>query len=345
MKITRAVGTVSEVLNLYIQDASVSTGAGLANISATSVAFSWKRNDQATLSSGTGTTGGTLGTYGVSTFTQVNSTSTLGWYEFGVPNGIFTSGRSALLHLYGAPNMVPLPIEVELTKFDNQQYVTSYNISTQAGGVRVSTITPPVGVSSFALAVGVSSFAIDVGVSSMATEVGVSTIVPVGVSSNADKTGYSGRVSVSTLVGVSTLTIPVGVSTGQVGVSTLVGVSSGTWVASISSAVGVSSFTIPVGVSSGRVSVSTLVGVSTLTIPVGVSTGSVNVTAFALPVGVSSFAIEVGVSSFGIPVGVSTAVLLDATYGPAGSISTNIVQVRGIAVASGTGTSSDSWGP
>ena len=126
MKISRQVGTTNENLNIFVRDATNASSAGLANIVASSVNFGWCRNDQAALSSGTcSTSTGTLGTFTVSAFTQVNSTSSLGWYQFGVPNGIFASGRSALLHLYGAPNMAPVPIEIELTKFDNQAYVST----------------------------------------------------------------------------------------------------------------------------------------------------------------------------------------------------------------------------
>src|SRR3990167_2066219 len=338
MKISRTVGTTDEILQVFIQDSTVSTGAGLANIVASSVNFTWLRNDQATFSSGKCTSTGTLGTFTVSSLTQMSSSLMLGWYQFDPPNGVFTSGTSAAIHLYGAPNMAPLPMEVELTKFDNQQYVSSYNISTQAGGVRVSSTAIQFGVSTI-VPVGVSSPA---GVSSFAIRVGVSTAV--GVSSGTWVASVS---TMSTEVGVSTI-VPVGVSS-RVGVSTLVGVSSGTWqvgVSTLNTEAGVSTI-VPVGVSSGRVSVSTLVGVSTLTIPVGVSSGRVSVSTL---VGVSTLTIPVGVSTGTWLAGVSTvtdktAYTLDSTYGPAGSISTNIVQVRGIAVASGTGTSSDPWGP
>jgi hypothetical protein len=131
MKISRQVGTVSEVLNIFVQDATVSTGAGLANIVASSVSFAWFRSDQATVSTGTGTTG-TLGTYGVSSFVQALSNGALGWYQFSPPNGVFVSGRTAAIHLYGAPSMAPLPIEIELTKTDNQTYFSSQALSTNA---------------------------------------------------------------------------------------------------------------------------------------------------------------------------------------------------------------------
>jgi hypothetical protein len=131
MKISRQVGTISEILNVFINDATVSTGAGLANIVASTVSFSWFRSDMSAVSTGTATTG-TMGTYTVSSFVQCNSTGALGWYQFMPPNGMFVSGRSAALHIYGAPNMAPLPIEVELTKTDNQTYMSSQNLSTNA---------------------------------------------------------------------------------------------------------------------------------------------------------------------------------------------------------------------
>lgn len=272
MKISRQVGTVSEVLNIYIQDVSVSTGAGLANVVASSVSYGILRNNQATVSTGTlSTSTGALGLYFASTLTQASSTSALGWYQLGVPNFVFASGSSSLLHLYGAPNMVPLPIEIELTKTNNQQYTSSTifsstnTIAAVNGPVGVSTLSTPVGVSSTTVLHGVSTLTIPIGVSSIA--------IPVSVSSVTDKGNY----------GVSSISIPVSVS-------------SGTWLA------GVSSVTIPVSVSSGT----WLVGVSTVTDKSGYS--------------------------------------LDAIYGAAGAISTNIAFVAGLAVT-GDGTSSVPWGP
>lgn len=156
-KISRQVGTLSEKLAIFVRDATNTSSAGLANIVASSVAFTWCRDDQATFSSGTCSSGGTIGTYNVSMFTQFSSTSSLGWYQFCPPDGMFASGRSALLHIYGAPNMVPVPLEVELTKLDNQTYLSSVAISTVGGGVRVSS-SVTVGVSSLGgLGVNISS--------------------------------------------------------------------------------------------------------------------------------------------------------------------------------------------
>jgi hypothetical protein len=66
-----------------------------------------------------------MGVFSTSAWVQINSTLARGWYQFGVPDGIFASGRSAALHLNGAVNMAPLPLEIELTKTNNQQYASS----------------------------------------------------------------------------------------------------------------------------------------------------------------------------------------------------------------------------
>ena len=250
MKISRQVGTVSEILNIYIQDATVSTGAGLANVSASSVNFAWMRNNQATVSSGTCSSNTTLGTYSTVALIQVNSTSTLGWYQFGCPDGALASGRSVLVHLSGGPAaMAQVPIEIELTAGTNQAI----------NPVSVSTMATPVGVSSASVNLGISSAPILLGVSTLS--------VPVGVSSASVNLGIS---SAPILLGVSTLSVQVGVSSysRDAGVST---------VAVGEKLVGVSTIAVGeklVGVSTIAVS-QKLVGVSTIAVGeklVGVST-------------------------------------------------------------------------
>ena len=173
MKISRQVGTVSEVLSVFIRDATNVSSAGLANVVASSVSYGILRNNQATVSSGTcSTSTGALGLYFTSTLTQASSTLALGWYQFGVPDFAFASGSSSLIHLYGAVNMAPVPIEIELTKTNNQQYTSSsiYSstniIQSVTNSVGVSTVTTPVSVSSGTWQAGVSSLSVSVDVSS-----------------------------------------------------------------------------------------------------------------------------------------------------------------------------------
>lgn len=128
MKISRQVGTASEILQLFVQDATVTTGAGLANVIGSSVSYSWFRNNQSAVSTGTASTAGAMGVYSTSAWVQISSSNALGWYQFGAPNGAFTSGDVSGIHFYGAPSMAALPVEIELTKTDNQTYTSSQSI-------------------------------------------------------------------------------------------------------------------------------------------------------------------------------------------------------------------------
>ena len=158
MKISRQVGTTGEILQIFIRDATNTSSAGLANISSANVSFSWCRNDMAAVSSGTcSTSTGTMGTFTVSSLTQMSSSLMLGWYQFCPPDGVFVSGRSAALHLYGAANMAPVPIEIELTKSNNQVYVSSVNVLGSVNPVGVSTVTDKAGYGVSSLSVGVNA--------------------------------------------------------------------------------------------------------------------------------------------------------------------------------------------
>lgn len=125
MKLSLAVGTASKVLDIFVQDASVSTGAGLANLQGSTVSYTWWREGQTSVSTGVASTAGAMGVYSTSAWVQVSSSQALGWYQFGAPNGVFTNGASAKIHFYGGANMVATPVEIELTKTDNQTYASS----------------------------------------------------------------------------------------------------------------------------------------------------------------------------------------------------------------------------
>lgn len=142
MKISRQVGTTNEVLNVFVQDATVSTGAGLANIVGSSVSFSWWHDSQASVSTGTASTAGAMGTYSTSAWVQVSSSNALGHYQFGPPNGVFAAGKTAMIHFYGAPSMAPLPLEIELTKTDNQTYTSSQTFSSTQVVASVTNASP-----------------------------------------------------------------------------------------------------------------------------------------------------------------------------------------------------------
>jgi len=192
VKISRQVGSVNQILQIYVQNATVSTGAGLANVLATNVSYSWFRSNQNGVSTGTGGSTGTLGIYSSGAWLQINSATALGWYQFGVPNDALLLGDSVGIHFYVSSGplttMAPLPVEIELTKTNNQQYTSStvYS-STQIVASVTSTLT-------------VSTQTIDkggYGVTSIASAV-TTTANVVQIYGSAAVTSASGQFQVST---------------------------------------------------------------------------------------------------------------------------------------------------
>src|SRR6185295_667230 len=89
----RQVGTVNEIVPVYVQDLSVSSLTGLANVFASTVSASWFRSDATGASSFPIISTAALGSYSSGNWVQVNSTFAKGWYELGVPSAAFSSGR------------------------------------------------------------------------------------------------------------------------------------------------------------------------------------------------------------------------------------------------------------
>jgi len=128
LKLQRAIGQTSQILNLFVQDGSVSTGAGLANIPATTVSYTWFHNNQAAVSTGVAVSTASMGTYTSGAWTQISSSLALGWYQFGLPDGALAIGDAVGIHFYvstGAFPMVPLPVEIELVRDNPQQFSSS----------------------------------------------------------------------------------------------------------------------------------------------------------------------------------------------------------------------------
>lgn len=319
--LNRQVGNVSQLVNLFLPDATVSTGVGLANVVASTVRLTWWRDNQATVSSWTLTTG-TLGTWAASTIVQVGSTSTLGMYQLSLPDGLFASGSNAAAFVMSSTAaFAPVPFIIDL--------------SSQI--LAVSSISTPVTVSGATIPFGVSSATIPFGVSSLTAGVNVTSIVgSAAVTSAAGVFGPLAVSSISTPVAASSLSV-------GVNVTSIVGSAAVTSAAGVFGPVAVSSLTTPVTVSAGSIRVTSAnipfgvssltatalgnffdtgalffstavvssvvyeiathatvggnVGVSAITIPVSVSSGSVAVTSASIPFGVSSIATSVEVSS------------------------------------------------
>jgi hypothetical protein len=113
-------GQTSVSLPIFIQDTTSSIGAGLSGLtSATSgLVAEWRRRGGSSWTAIT-LTSKTLGTWTSGGF--VADGSLAGAYELDLPNAVCASGeRWVAVRLYGAANMLPCLIEIELDAFDYQ---------------------------------------------------------------------------------------------------------------------------------------------------------------------------------------------------------------------------------
>lgn len=123
-KIPVAKGKTSKLMQCFIQDSSKIDGSGLTGLTYQSTNLTWYYYVEgqgapvavmlADMTLGQWTSGG---------FKEIDAAHMAGWYQLGLPNAALTAvsgGESVAMHLQGAVNMVPLPIELELTYVDGQ---------------------------------------------------------------------------------------------------------------------------------------------------------------------------------------------------------------------------------
>lgn len=122
MKLNVLKGKESVLVNVFIQDSSSTTGAGLASLTnATSglVAY-YSRADQGDNAATAISLGaGTRGTWSSGGFKEKDATNLPGVYELGIPNAALVTGSDfCLIMLKGAANMAPCVLEIQLTAND-----------------------------------------------------------------------------------------------------------------------------------------------------------------------------------------------------------------------------------
>ena len=116
-KFTAQRGETNRTLRVFVQDSSSTTGAGLTGLTYDSsdlVAYFAREGDTSPTqivlvdaSPGIFTSGG---------FKEYAQSEMPGWYELGAPDTMFDvsdSIRTTAFDLHGAPNMVPVPGEIE----------------------------------------------------------------------------------------------------------------------------------------------------------------------------------------------------------------------------------------
>ena len=148
MSLTIKAGATSQTVYVFIQDSSVTTGAGLTGLAFNTAGLTaYYVNNRgaataitlATLASATAawTSGG---------FIAVDGTNMAGVYRIDLPDAAVASGNQTIVTLRGATNMVPVSKEIFLTAIDMQD-ATAMGVSRIDAAVtsRMATYAQPTG--------------------------------------------------------------------------------------------------------------------------------------------------------------------------------------------------------
>ena len=160
MKLSILAGSTSQTINVFIQDSSSSTGAGLTGLAYNSGSLTaYYALPRAAATSITLATQTVTGAYSSGGFVEISSANMPGWYRFDVPDAAIASGRFTSIHLKGATNMAPLPIEIELTAWNNQDAVHGglSALPNTACTTNASLITSGTGTAQLSVSSGVAS--------------------------------------------------------------------------------------------------------------------------------------------------------------------------------------------
>lgn len=125
-------GSTSQTINVFIRDSTSTTGAGLSGLvfnSSGLIAY-YMLPKAAAVAISLATLAAVTSVWSSGGFKEIDATHCPGWYRLDVPDAVLASGRFSDIHLQGATNMAPLPIEIELTATNNQSataFITGVN--------------------------------------------------------------------------------------------------------------------------------------------------------------------------------------------------------------------------
>lgn len=145
-KVSIKAGTTSYLTSVFIQDTSVTNGAGLTGLvynTASLTAYYYRKGAASAVAITLATM--TLGTWATGGFIVVDGTNMPGLYQIGLPDAAVAAGAtSVIVYLKGAANMAPVVFEIELTAVDNQS-ATAFMTSVGSVTGSVGSVTGAVG--------------------------------------------------------------------------------------------------------------------------------------------------------------------------------------------------------
>jgi len=117
MKLSVKKGTTSKTIAVFIPDSSQTDGRGLTGLaynSAGLVASYWRPGGSRTAIT-LATLASVTAAYSSGGFIEIDATNMKGWYRLDLPDAVLATGADvAGVHLQGATNMAPVPLEIQL---------------------------------------------------------------------------------------------------------------------------------------------------------------------------------------------------------------------------------------
>ena len=138
----------SRIEYIFVQNSSVTTGAGLTGLVFNSAGLTaYYARTQGAATAITLATQTVTGAYSSGGFVEVDATNMPGIYRLDVPNAVFATGvDKAVLLLKGATNMAPVTLEYQLVSFDPENATTLGLTNLDAAvSSRMATYTQPTG--------------------------------------------------------------------------------------------------------------------------------------------------------------------------------------------------------
>lgn len=117
MKLLVKKGTTSKRLKVFINDSTVSTGAGKTALTNSDVTAYYIREGDSSATS-ISVVSATLGTYTSGGFIKIHDTNMPGAYEFDPPDACFATGANSVLIMIKGTGIAPVLIECQLVDFD-----------------------------------------------------------------------------------------------------------------------------------------------------------------------------------------------------------------------------------
>lgn len=143
MKLLLKKGTTSYRAYIFVQNSSVTTGAGLTGLLFNSAGLTaYYVRPGAAAAAVTLATQTVTGAYSSGGFVEIDATNMPGVYRFDIPDAALATGvDQVVLLLKGAANMVPVPLEIELTAVDLMTATVDANVvSIAAGAITAASI-------------------------------------------------------------------------------------------------------------------------------------------------------------------------------------------------------------